>query len=201
MKIGIYAGTFDPVHNGHLEFTEQAVKAVRFDRVIMVAEKSPYRKKPAASWDHRQAMIERATELLPAVDHDYAFANQLAHQHTMHDMLTVAAKHYGASAEVWFLVGSDVYEHMHQWRGLVDQQAYGGFVVALRDDHTQEWLERQAQNLAHQAMRMPTVVIESGHRHVSSSAIRAEAGAGASIDTTPESVAQYIKQHSLYKTV
>lgn len=198
MKIGIFAGTFDPIHAGHIEFAKTAITAAGLERVVIVAEKNPYRKKPHASWDHRQAMIERATEGLENIDHDYQFAANLAHQHTMQNMLAVAAKHFGAENEVWFLVGSDVYEHIHQWKDLVKNSEYGGFVVALRDDHTEAWLKEKKQLAVQNGITAPVIVIDSRHPHVSSTAIRDSARQGKSSAELLPAVQEYIVTHLLY---
>lgn len=195
MKIGIFAGTFDPIHNGHIEFARSAVNAANLQKVIIVAEKEPYRKKPHASWDHRQAMIERATQEIENVDHDYGFAAELSHQHTMKNMLEVARKHYGNQNEYWFLVGSDIYEHIHQWHDLLKEHEYGGFVVALRDDHTKSWLQSRQQNLP---IAPKTIVIQSGHPHVSSSGIRALAQQNQIPQDVPSPVVNYIQTHNIY---
>lgn len=199
MKIGIYAGTFDPVHNGHIQFAVDAITKAALDLVVVVAEKNPYRKKPHASWDHRQAMIEHATETLGNVDHDYAFANALAHQHTMNDMLAVAERHYGAEHEFWFLVGSDVYEHIHQWHSLISDESYGGFIVALRDDHTHDWLKAQQVKAAQTIGSPRAVILEGKHQHISSSAIRTNIKKGLDAKDVPAAVASYIQRHVLYQ--
>lgn len=196
MRIGIFAGTFDPMHNGHLEFANTAIAKARLDKVIVVAEKEPYRKKPHASWDHRQAMIERATEAVKNIDHDYGFAAKLAHQHTMKDMLGVAKAHYGNGNEYWFLVGSDVFEHMHQWHDLMQAEDYGGFVVALRDDHTPEWLAAKRELVDEKLGE--TIVVPSPRPHVSSSKIREEAPQKAFSEDVPPNIIEYIQSHHLY---
>lgn len=196
MKIGIFAGTFDPVHNGHIEFARSAVEAGHLDRVIIVAEKEPYRKKPHVSWDHRQAMIERATQDIPQVDHDYGFAAKLSHQHTMKNMLNKAVEHYGKEHEFWFLVGSDLFEHMHQWRDLVSHHEYGGFIVALRDDHTMQWLEERRTKVAEVANKV--IVIANTHPHVSSSKIRESVKNSQPSHEISPSVAGYMQTHQLY---
>lgn len=198
MKIGIFAGTFDPVHNGHLAFARSAIDEAGLEKVIIIAEKEPYRKKPHASWDHRQAMIERATEKIQNVDHDYAFAAELAHQHTMKNMLEVAEKHYGPENKYWFLVGSDLFEHMHQWHDLVAEQHYGGFVVALREGHTPEWLAQKQQELTDIGAPSQCIVIPNSTPHASSSRIRAAISKGETTSDTPHSVIDYITRHNLY---
>lgn len=198
MKIGIYAGTFDPIHNGHIGFALEAVKSGSLDRIIIVAEKEPYRKKPEASWDHRQAMIERATESTQQVDHDYNFANQLAHKHTMRDMLDVSQKHYGENNEYWFLVGSDIFEHMSQWRDILSDNEYGGFIVALRDDHTSDWLSQKIDKLKQTIPTGSHIVLESTHPRISSSAIRQDIKNQKPVDDVPKQVLSYASEHQLY---
>lgn len=196
MNIGIFAGTFDPIHDGHLSFAQTACKEAKLDKVIIVAEKDPYRKKPFASWDDRQAMIERATEATENVDHDYQFANKLAHQHTIQDMLLVTKDHFNDEATVWFLVGSDIFEHMAKWRDVVDRRNYGGFVVALRDDHTETWLRQKVAELPHS---IKYVVVKNVYPFVSSGQLRTQAKDNALYSGTPEKVIEYISSHNLYK--
>ncbi|MCB9822916.1 nicotinate-nicotinamide nucleotide adenylyltransferase [Candidatus Nomurabacteria bacterium] len=198
MKIGIYAGTFDPIHDGHIGFAAEAIQSGSLDRVIIVAEKEPYRKKPEASWDHRQAMVERATESVQQVDHDYDFANQLAHKHTMRDMMTVAKKHYGANNEYWFLVGSDIFEHIHQWADILSDNEYGGFIVALRDDHNIDWLNRKLTLLNNKIPKKSLIILDSSHPRISSSLIRQKIKGHQSVDNIPSDVLGYAQEHQLY---
>lgn len=200
MKIGIYAGTFDPVHNGHIEFARRAIAEAGLDRIIVVAEKEPYRKKPHVHWDHRQAMIERATQDIEAVDHDYGFSAELAHQYTISDVLKNAEKHYGNDNEFFFLVGSDIFEHMHQWHDVVHSAHYGGFIVSLRDEHTKQWLEDKKRIIAaSQTMELNTAVVANDHPHVSSSGIRRAIARGEATSDLSSNVLQYIQIHNLYK--
>ncbi len=198
MKIGIFAGTFDPIHTGHIAFAIKAVSESDLEKVIIVAEKNPYRKKPFASWDHRQAMIQRATESVSEVDHDYEFSNKLAHQHTMQDMLTVARTHYGKENEFWFLVGSDVFEHMKRWQSITAQHEYGGFIVALRDDHTKAWLDEKLEELAALGFSPAIRLIENHHPHISSKKIREVIAAQQAANDLPDAVYQYCASHQLY---
>lgn len=198
MKIGIFAGTFDPIHNGHIAFAQTAVAEAALQKVIVVAEKNPYRKRPHVSWDHRQAMIERAVTDIDAADHDYAFANQLAKQHTMLNVLEVAQKHYGEENEFWFLVGSDTFEHMHKWQDIVAKHMYGGFVVALRREHTTQWLEQRMDQLKSSGLDFHYVVVSNMYHETNSSAIRAALTQKNTEVDLPESVAKYIETHELY---
>ena len=198
MKIGIFAGTFDPIHNGHIAFANTAITQAQLEKVILVAEKNPYRKKPYSSWDHRQAMIERAAESVDQIDHDYQFANQLAHQHTMKDMIAVARTHYGKEHEFWFLVGSDIFEHMGGWQDILKNHEYGGFVVALRDDHTQQWLDERIAELSKGALVVKVLVVENAHPETSSSGVRSAIESGQQSLDISDAVYTYIQAHHLY---
>lgn len=199
MKIGIFAGTFDPIHEGHIVFAKTAVQEAGLDKVVIVAEKEPYRKKPFASWDHRQAMIERATESVNQVDHDYGFAAELSHQHTMQNMLTVAEHHYGDGNEYWFLCGSDIFEHIHVWQDIAKDSEYAGFVVALRDDHTETWLSERREQAESHGIKGKILVIDNHQPHTSSSKIRQATKMGTSISEVSPGVQRYIQSHNLYK--
>lgn len=198
MRIGIYAGTFDPIHSGHIGFAKKAIESSALDRIIVVAEKEPYRKKPVAGWDHRQAMIERATQSIQQVDHDYSFASQLSHKHTMKDMLSIAKKHYGADNQFWFLVGSDVFEHIHQWKDVVAETEYGGFIVALRDDHNSDWLNDKIKILKDKLSIESVIVLESSHPRISSSNIRENIKNSSISKDLPPEVLSYVILHKLY---
>ncbi len=198
MNIGIYGGTFDPIHLGHINFAVTAVKMTDLDKVVIVAEKNPYRKKPFASWDHRQAMIERATEEIKEADHDYEFSNQLAHQHTMQDMLEVAKKHYGHDNQFWFLVGSDIFEHIARWKDLAQQDEYGGFIVALRDDHTSAWLDERIKLAQEQGLNLNIQLIKNDHPHISSKLIRDQILANETVTKLSPEVYEYAVNHNLY---
>lgn len=199
MKIGIFAGTFDPVHNGHISFAQKAVDEAGLDKVVIVAEKNPYRKKPHAQWDHRQSMIEHATESDLFADHDYEFSNQLAHKHTMIDFLNIARKHYGNDNEFWFLVGADTFEHMHKWRDVAATHMYGGFVVALRDEQTIEWLESKIASLRKIGMHVGYKVVSNMYGAASSSRVRAQIQKSEIAPDISPGVASYIKVHKLYQ--
>lgn len=197
MNIGIFAGTFDPIHNGHLAFARQAIAEAKLDKVIIVAEKEPYRKAPFTSWDHRQAMIERSTSGIKNVDHDYSFAAALSKQHTLKDTLGHAHAHYGEAARFWFLVGSDVFEHMHAWKDIVSSSEYAGFVMALRDGHTIDWVTEKSEAL--NITKDQIILISNQEPHISSSKIRTAITNKEITNDIPEAVADYIQNHQLYK--
>jgi len=62
----LYPGSFDPIHNGHLEIIETASRL--FDRVVVAAMRNPQKGEPLFNLDERRAMIEESIAHLPNVE-------------------------------------------------------------------------------------------------------------------------------------
>jgi pantetheine-phosphate adenylyltransferase len=62
----LYPGSFDPVHNGHLEIVETAAKL--FDHVVVAAMRNPQKGEPLFGLDERRAMLEESFAHLPNVE-------------------------------------------------------------------------------------------------------------------------------------
>ena len=66
MTVVLYPGTFDPVHNGHVEIVETAARL--FDRVVVAAMRNPQKGEPLFSLEERQGMIQDSFAHLPNVE-------------------------------------------------------------------------------------------------------------------------------------
>ena len=60
VRIGIFAGTFDPVHAGHIAFALQAAEIAKLDEVVFIPERRPLSKSSTEHFGHRVAMIRQA---------------------------------------------------------------------------------------------------------------------------------------------
>ena len=65
MTVVLYPGSFDPVHNGHVEIIEIAAKL--FDEVVVAAMRNTQKGEPLFTFEERHAMIEESTAHLPNV--------------------------------------------------------------------------------------------------------------------------------------
>src|SRR5687768_15392849 len=74
-KVGIYAGTFDPVHEGHLAFAREAAAQYGLDKVFFLVEPNPRRKQGVKALEHRNEMVQLA------IRSEKLFASILLEQH------------------------------------------------------------------------------------------------------------------------
>jgi nicotinate-nucleotide adenylyltransferase len=106
MKIGVFGGTFDPIHNAHLFVAESARILERLDRVLFVPTSNQhYRDKPQADAAHRCAMILGAIESNAAFRLDETDLRENATGYTA-DLLPRLRRKYPA-AGFTFIIGAD----------------------------------------------------------------------------------------------
>src|SRR5689334_20311386 len=132
-RVGIYGGTFDPVHNGHLEVARRVLQLFKLDEVIFVPACVPPHKRNAnvTSAFHRFAMLALATEAdqrllvstieLDAPEQPYAVE-------TVERMRNALR----AETELFFLMGADSWleiKSWHQWQRLL---SLCNFIVVTR---------------------------------------------------------------------
>lgn len=191
-RIGIYSGTFDPVHVGHVEFALKAVRECALRQVVLMAEPSPRQKSPEADIDHRQAMIKVAI----AGHDELAMLHLDSATFTVTDTLPVLQKKF-ADDQLVFLLGSDLARTFsYRWPGLGDFLAQVELVVGMRDSEDSAVLQQLLRD-TYAAYKVPErfKVLTSPHEHLASTHIRL--GSHNLTDLNP-SVADYIQRYKLY---
>jgi len=207
MRQGILGGTFDPVHNGHLDVATAGRMALALDRVwFLPCGMPPHRDTPSASAEHRLAMVKEAVNALAA----FAVSeDEIESTNPSHTDDTLARWTERASpASLVFLVGADAFGGIRAWRhfpALLDRCHFG---VVSRPGHPVTSLERLLPELASRmrpaSATLPTkpsiLLIDAQTADVSSSGVRRKVEAGLSIaDDVPPAVDAYIRKHGLYR--
>ena len=114
-RIGIFGGTFDPVHNGHLIMAQEAVARLKLDRMLFVASNRPSHKRAPglAAIEHRMAMLRLATRGNARFEVSRLEADRVGRSYTVN---TLEALHRSSDGDLYFLMGQDSLEDFPTWR-------------------------------------------------------------------------------------
>lgn len=190
-RIGIYAGSFNPVHTGHIAFALQALDAARLDKVIFLPERRPRYKKDVEHFGHRTAMLKRALWPYPEFEVLELVDISLSIERTLPQL-----KQRFKADELVFLMGSDVLPAVVHWQHAERLLKDAGFVVALRHDH------RPAQLMSALAeWPVPPkdlIIFDSFAPEVSSGDVREALRKHRSTSGLLKSVERYSNRHWLY---
>jgi nicotinate-nucleotide adenylyltransferase len=116
MRIGIFGGTFDPPHVGHLIVASDAYEALELDRLIIVPSADPPHKQGevAATAQQRVEMMRAAVRDDARFEVDDLELRREGASYTVDTLREIRARHPGA--ELFFLVGVDQMRELHSWR-------------------------------------------------------------------------------------
>ena len=192
-RIGIFGGSFDPPHTGHLLAASDALEALGLDRLVFVpARLSPFKEGvTVTSAADRLAMVRLLTGGDPRFGVDPIEIDREGLSYTVDTLAAYADRH--PRAELFLLVGEDVLPGFPQWRE-PDRIRRLARLVVLRRTTAEE------QPLPELLRADPPVVLPTRRVDVSSTEVRQRARAGRSLrGFVPEAVAAYIEQARLYR--
>jgi len=191
-RVGIYPGTFDPVHVGHIAFALQAMKSAKLDYLYFLPERSPRRKTDITHYGHRVAMLRRA--IRPHVQ--FGLLDLPTKQFSVLKTLPELRKHVGQEATVVFLVGSDVAMYLPSWDNVETFARQAELCVGLRDDATEAMVRSVLAPLSFSNERLH--IVRAFAADVSSSKVRSAIGGGRLAYGLLRSVYGYARQEWLY---
>ncbi len=135
--IGIYGGTFDPIHNGHLHVIKQLLQSHRVDRIIVIPAGEPQlREKPIASSSDRLEMCKIAVDSLTAVrDRVEVSAIEVERDRPSYAIETVETllKSHPGKEFAW-IIGSDAFRRIDQWHESERLRELISFIVIERPE-------------------------------------------------------------------
>lgn len=130
-KIGIYGGTFDPVHHAHLILAREALEQLRLDKLIFVpAAVSPFKDSPTAAAEMRLAMLEAAIEGEAGFTVDNCELRRAPPSYTIDTVEEIRDRE--SDAEIYYLIGEDNVPALSAWHRFAELQQLVRFVVLNR---------------------------------------------------------------------
>ena len=180
MRVGLYGGTFDPIHNGHVHVIEQLIGRNIVDRLLVVPAGQPRLREhePKATGAQRRQMCQLAVNSLAPEIKSKVEVNPIevlreGPSYTI-DTVEAVAQTYPTDSIV-VVVGTDAYTNINQWHRAADLKTMVEFLVIDRPNFP------------------GTPNLDVAAIAVSATQIREH-----SSDAVPAAVAAYIKEHNLY---
>lgn len=190
-RIGIYAGTFDPVHAGHITFALQSLDAAKLDKVYFLPERRPRAKDHVEHFGHRVAMLKRAIKPHAKLDVKELVDISFSAERT----LLLLRKEF-KDDELVFLFGSDVAVKLADWPKAERLLKSGEFIIGLRSGSDRQNIHKVVE--CWPAQPPAVTVIESYAPDVSSGKIRLALRSRQQAQGLLKSVERYSDHHWLY---
>jgi nicotinate-nucleotide adenylyltransferase len=212
MNIGIFGGTFNPVHNAHLRIAEESLDQFDLSTVIFVPAADPPHKprRRQVPFAHRLAMVTLAIEGNPRFSVSGLEGERSGKSYSIDTLRTFQAR--CPDDRLFFIMGSDSFAEIGTWHeypaiftaaslivvgrpGSAGMPLESALPVAIAD---QFWYDVAAQRLTH---RCGTTVsyLNGVPLAISSSSIRELLRRGRSVRyLMPDTVERYLKDHALY---
>ena len=212
--VGIYGGTFDPIHYGHLRIAEELLDIIGLERIIFIPSGDPrLRVAPIASRNHRSAMVQLAIQNNHLFLLDEREINRPGISKTV-DSLREYQCELGKSTAFCFILGMDAFlkiNHWHSWHELfklchIIVVGRPGYTLVdkhpgLHVDIKNELISRQVLNINNLRLQFNgfIYIAQTSLLEISASQIRSLITDGKSIRyLLPDNVFDYIKSNNLY---
>jgi len=188
LRIALFGGTFDPIHNAHLSIALEAVGQFALDRVWFIPASRPPHKSgiTRTPYEHRYHMVELACEGDPRFQASRLEAGG-QNSYSIETIERVRASLAGGE-QLFFLIGADAFAEIRTWHRWREVIASVEFIVVSRPGRA--YLEPEGARVHRlEGMDLP----------VSSSEIRRKLAAGDDRVEVPPAVLAYIREHGLYR--
>ena len=189
MRLGVFGGSFDPPHLGHLLAASDAAQALRLDRVLWIpsAVHPLKRDRVRAAPDVRLEMVRAAIAGDPRFEADDLELRRAGPSYTVDTLRELRARHPGA--ELFFLVGADIPRELPAWKEPEEVVRLARLVVVSRTGET------VPEDLPYAAR-----AVHVTRTDVSATEIRRRVAAGETIRyLVPEAVRAVIERERLYR--
>jgi nicotinate-nucleotide adenylyltransferase len=193
MRIGIFGGTFDPVHLGHLVMAEQCREQAGLDQVWFVPAARPPHKPEGelTAFARRVEMLQLALAGQPAFRVEELEKDRPGPSYTADTLESLHRRH--PDSDLHFIIGSDSLADLPHWREPARIVAQAALLVVARPGFRIPPIEEVRQALGLQVIESPLV-------DIASSDLRRRAAEGKSLRyQVPRAVECYIEQHQLYR--
>lgn len=201
-RLAVFGGSFDPVHNAHLQLAQTLIDADYSDEILFVPCRRPPHKdsRSMADGNHRLNMLKLAIEPYPefAVS-DIEMMRTEGYSYTFDTMSVL--KEVFTEHHLFFLMGSDSLAHLHEWHRAPELVSRFDFLIYPRPKAPCPSLAQLAGRFGmRQAKKLIGSLVEGIPEYdLSATEVRIRAAAGEEIASMcPAAVSEYIRANKLY---
>lgn len=196
-RVGVFGGTFDPIHIGHLILAEEAWFQLQLDRVYLAPAGDPPHKQ-----GRRMAPVEdriRMAELATA-EEAYVFVSRIDADrpgpHYTVDMVRLLQAQEGPDTEIYFLMGMDSLQDLPTWHNPKWLVEHTRLVALSRHDVELDWTRLETRL---PGLRSRVIILDMPELEIASHVIQQRVRNGQPIrHMVPRPVEAYIRKHGLY---
>lgn len=148
MKLCIFSGTFNPIHNAHIKIAQYALSEYKFDKIIFIpAYKPPHKNYDTSMCLHRFNMVKLAIQNNPRFEiSDIEYQND----RKSYSYLTALAlyKQYNIDGKIHFIIGTDAFEKIESWYETQKLKKIIDFIVFIRENENVnfDYLKKEGYN-------------------------------------------------------
>jgi nicotinate-nucleotide adenylyltransferase len=213
-RIGIFGGTFNPIHVGHLRAAEEVREAQGLDEIRLVVAALPPHKEVGGvvAAAHRLRMVELAVAGVPGFRASGLELERPGPSYSI-DTIRDVAREVGPTYRIVFVIGFDAFRDFHTWRDYAAIFGLCDVVVVTRPPWPERldpevipvaardafWYDSSSESFRHRSGHVLTLQRITS-LDVSAAALRARLAAGRSVRfLVPPAVEAYIAAHGLYR--
>ena len=198
MKIGIYGGTFNPIHTGHMHAAVQAIDTLGLDKLLMIPDRiAPHKQIPSGSPspEQRLEMLRIAVEGYEKIQ---VSDMELKREGKSYTYLTVEAlREEYPDAEIFLLMGTDMFLSFHTWMNPDRITAQATLAVMYRGEKGEE-AKIEARKQEMEAAGVKVALIKNDTINISSTQLRRLIAFRCAGEFLPAGVGDYIREKRLY---
>ena len=197
-RVGVFGGTFDPIHNAHLAIATEAKKRLQLDEVLFIPAGQPWMKSDRiiAPAEDRLAMVQLAIQRRNYYKVCSLELENEGPSYTVETLRTLRQQ-MGRHTEFFLIIGCDSLTQFYRWKEPIEILKLATLVAAPRPGSPRPDMKEIEKQVPFISGR--TVLLDKPEIDLSSTDIRERIARGESInDVVPAAVVDYIKEHHLY---
>ena len=198
-RIGIYGGTYNPPHIGHLRAAEYAIEALALDRLLLIPTGvSPHKEMAAgASTADRLHMLELSAKGIEKAEVSDIEIRREGRSYTVDTLRAIQAEH--SESELYLLMGTDMFTSFLTWREPEAIMKLATLAVFCRGEKG-ERVRIEAQKLSLESLGARVALVENPVTAISSTDLRRMLVFGCADPFLMPGVDDYIRANGLYGT-